>query len=91
MRKSNLVLDLKDSDISGQIAFKERELQRWVPEDDMELSLEDDGGEWDQFKVNEEKFGVESTYDEHLYTTRIDTSAPDYHQRVARAENCQGN
>lgn len=76
----------KDSDISGQIAFKERELQRWVPEDDMELSLEDDGGEWDQFKVNEEKFGVESTYDEHLYTTRIDTSAPDYHQRVARAE-----
>ncbi|RCK55188.1 PAB1-binding protein 1 [Candida viswanathii] len=76
----------KDSDISGQIAIKERELQRWVPDDDVELTLEDDGGEWDQFKVNEEKFGVESTYDEHLYTTRIDTSAPDYHERVARAE-----
>ncbi|KAI5968416.1 PBP1 [Candida theae] len=40
---------------------------------------------WDQFKVNEEKFGVESTYDEHLYTTRIDKSAPDYEQRLARA------
>ena len=66
--------------------IKERELERWVPDDEVELTLEDDGSEWDQFKVNQEKFGVESSYDEHLYTTRIDTSAPDYHERVAKAE-----
>jgi PAB1-binding protein PBP1 len=30
------------------------------------------GGEWDQFAVNREKFGVESTFDEHIYTTKID-------------------
>ncbi|KAG7661569.1 PBP1 [[Candida] subhashii] len=81
-----------DSDISGKFAIKERELQRWVPDEDIAhhpaLTLESGstGGAWDQFKVNEERFGVESTYDEHLYTTRIDTSAPDYHERVARAD-----
>lgn len=33
----------------------------------------DSGGSgWDQFAVNREKFGVESTFDEHIYTTRID-------------------
>ncbi|EGW31189.1 uncharacterized protein SPAPADRAFT_51223 [Spathaspora passalidarum NRRL Y-27907] len=78
-----------DVDISGKLQIKERELQRWVPDESIDhpqFSLEDDAGEWDQFKVNQERFGVESTYDEHLYTTRIDTSAPDYHERVARAE-----
>ena len=75
-----------DADISGKMQIKERELERWVPDDEVELTLEDDGSEWDQFKVNQEKFGVESSYDEHLYTTRIDTSAPDYHERVAKAE-----
>mmetsp|Transcript_20769 Transcript_20769/g.40763 ORF Transcript_20769/g.40763 Transcript_20769/m.40763 type:complete len:607 (+) Transcript_20769:985-2805(+) len=29
-------------------------------------------GSWDQFKVNEERFGVKSTYDENLYTTSLD-------------------
>ncbi|CAK7902551.1 PAB1-binding protein 1 [[Candida] anglica] len=76
-----------DTDISGKGRVKERELQRWVPDDDSAmLTLEDDGGHWDQFKVNEEKFGVESTYDEHLYTTRIDTSAPDYQDKLKYAE-----
>lgn len=39
-----------DTDISGKSKFKERELQRWVPDDDSKmLSLEDDsGGKWDQ-------------------------------------------
>ena len=74
-----------DADISGKMQIKERELERWVPDDEVELTLEDDGSEWDQFKVNQEKFGVESSYDEHLYTTRIDTSAPDY-ERAAKAE-----
>lgn len=78
-----------DTDISGGRQIRERELQRWVPDEEPDvalLSLESDDGEWDQFKANKEKFGVESTYDEHLYTTRIDTSAPDYAERVARAD-----
>lgn len=81
-----------DSDISGRFQVKERELQRWVPENDsVGLTLEEDhyhnpNESWDQFKVNEEKFGVESSYDEHLYTTRINTTAPDYHERVRKAE-----
>lgn len=82
-----------DADISrGVKTFEERELVKWEPEEDeglQKLTLEDDatrnGSHWDQFKVNEEKFGVESTYDEHLYTTRIDKSAPDYEERLARA------
>jgi PAB1-binding protein PBP1 len=28
--------------------------------------------EWDQFKANEDMFGVQTTYDENLYTTRLD-------------------
>ena len=55
------------------------------------FALEDDtfnnsNETWDQFKVNEEKFGVESSYDEHLYTTRINTAAPDYHTKLRKAE-----
>ncbi|CCG23593.1 mRNA polyadenylation regulating protein [Candida orthopsilosis Co 90-125] len=74
--------------------FEERELVKWEPEEEeglQKLTLEDEvatrngNSHWDQFKVNEEKFGVESTYDEHLYTTRIDKSAPDYEQRLAKA------
>jgi len=82
-----------DSDIShGQ--YRERDLQRWVPDEgdahNPALVLNDENssghGAWDQFKVNEERFGVESTYDEHLYTTRIDTAAPDYLDKLRRAE-----
>lgn len=80
-----------DADISSRFQINERELQKWVPEDDsLAVSLDEDTSnsneQWDQFKVNEEKFGVESTYDEHLYTTRINTSAPDYQERLAAAE-----
>lgn len=77
-----------DADISSGFQVRERELQRWVADDNTSgLTWEDSSnGAWDQFKVNEEKFGVESTYDEHLYTTRIDKTAQDYQQRLERAE-----
>lgn len=77
-----------DADISGKFQARERELQRWVPDEDTPVvSLEGgNDGAWDQFKVNEEKFGVESTYDEHLYTTRINTTVPDYQKRVEYAD-----
>ncbi|CAH6722146.1 hypothetical protein CLIB1444_08S02916 [[Candida] jaroonii] len=75
-----------DSDISNR-QFQERELERWVPEDNgKELTLDNDGGDWDQFQANKDKFGIESTYDEHLYTTRINTEAKDYQERLKKAE-----
>lgn len=79
-----------DKDISSSFQFREKELQPWVPDDDSPaLTLEEStgtGSTWDQFKVNEEKFGVESSYDEHLYTTKINTDAKDFKERVRRAE-----
>lgn len=78
-----------DSDISNT-KFKERELEKWVPETDdlpVNMSLEEDNtSNWDQFKANEDKFGVGSTYDEHLYTTRINTDTPDYEIRLKKAD-----
>ena len=43
-------------------------------------------GDWDQFKANEQRFGVKSDYDENLYTTPIDRSNPLYRMREAEAE-----
>lgn len=79
-----------DRDISTGYKFREREFEVWKPDvGSTEISMDDsnfNAGSWDQFKVNEEKFGVESTYDEHLYTTRVDTSAKDYNERLQRAQ-----
>lgn len=41
---------------------------------------------FDQFHANKQRFGISSTYDEHLYTTVIDKSHPEYKQREQRAE-----
>jgi len=41
--------------------------------------------EWDQFRVNEAKFGQKSSYNEELYTTRLDISQIDPAQ-LARAD-----
>ncbi len=42
-------------------------------DDGPQLSLEAEGGlGWDQFAVNQQKFGVTSTFDEAIYTTTID-------------------
>ncbi|KAI9878365.1 MAG: hypothetical protein M1830_001108 [Pleopsidium flavum] len=78
-----------DADISGNLALRERNLQRWEPstETDVDLSLESAGGaSWDQFEANERLYGVRSNYDEEIYTTSIDRSNPLYKQRAARAE-----
>ncbi|KAM7476072.1 hypothetical protein LguiB_023315 [Lonicera macranthoides] len=57
----------------------ERELGRWVPDGDNpecpELENIFDGPwnrGWDQFEANEALFGVKSTFDEDLYTTKLD-------------------
>jgi len=77
-----------DADISGNQLRGERTLQKWVPEgpDNTDLSLDSGGtGTWDQFATNSQLFGAQSTYDENLYTTAIDRSAPSYKRREAEA------
>lgn len=57
---------------------RERELQRWAPDESDSAAfqhLEDSVGPvsrgWDQFAVNEAKFGVRTDYAEELYTTEL--------------------
>ncbi|UPX16779.1 poly(A)-binding protein binding protein [Ascochyta rabiei] len=77
-----------DADISGNLALRERNLQRWEPsEHDTSLELGSGGlAGWDQFATNDRITGVKSNYDETMYTTAIDRSNPQYAQRAARAE-----
>lgn len=82
-----------DTEISGRAPPmpRERELQRWEPgPSDMSLddmAMEESGANgWDQFAANEQKYGVQTTYDEDIYTTAIDKNHPDYRRRVAEAE-----
>lgn len=78
-----------DTDISGNMALRERNLQKWEPSEmDSNLSLESTGRstEWDQFTTNERLFGVRSNYDEAFYTTTINKNDPEYAARAARAE-----
>ena len=65
-----------------------RELQRWVPDEapGEDLSLEGPSGggrgphrsgasggvAWDQFATNQQMFGVQSSFNEDLYTTKLD-------------------
>ncbi|MCE3052245.1 Polyadenylate-binding protein-interacting protein 3 [Datura stramonium] len=71
---------LTDSCISQSWHIEvERQLERWVPDDDATECPELDNifdGQWnrglDQFEANERLFGVKSTFDEDLYTTRLE-------------------
>jgi PAB1-binding protein PBP1 len=67
---------------------KRRELVAWVPEDDgngADLSFSSNGASWDQFAVNEKKFGVTTDFNEDIYTTKLDKSASDFKTKEARA------
>ncbi|CAO2658594.1 Nn.00g063170.m01.CDS01 [Neocucurbitaria sp. VM-36] len=78
-----------DTDISGHMALRERNLQKWEPSEiDSNLTLESTGRstDWDQFSTNERLFGVRSNYDETFYTTTINKNDPEYAARAARAE-----
>ena len=78
-----------DADISGNLAIRERTLQRWEPaETDVDLSLESAAGDssgWDQFEANERLFGARTNYDENLYTTALNRSDPAFRQKQAEA------
>lgn len=56
-----------------------RELEPWMPDKDDPLCPDLENvfdspwtGSWDQFKVNETLFGVKSTFNEELYTTKLE-------------------
>eukprot|EP00842_Homolaphlyctis_polyrhiza_P000578 jgi/Hompol1/1520/HPOL_003444-RA len=80
-----------DTAISGASGLsRERPLKKWTFGDDEAAvlpGLEDMGkkGRWDQFATNERLFGVTSDYEEHLYTTVVDKSAPDFKAKEAAA------
>ncbi|KAK9238980.1 hypothetical protein V1525DRAFT_386972 [Lipomyces kononenkoae] len=82
-----------DTDISRNPSAeqKQRELQPWKPDDSIPLESLDDletsgAGTWDQFAVNEQLFGLQTTFDENIYTTKLDKSHPQYKERAAAAE-----
>ncbi|KAJ5379336.1 hypothetical protein N7509_012455 [Penicillium cosmopolitanum] len=78
-----------DADISGNLAMRERTLQRWEPaEHEADMSLDSSMGHtagWDQFAANEKLFGAKTDYDENIYTTSLDRSSPAYRQQAASA------
>ena len=85
-----------DSAISSEHhTFQPHALKKWVPDDGLlEDSLDalesnigrSNGGHWDQFKANEEKFNIHSTFDESLYTTTISKDSPDFRKRLKEAD-----
>lgn len=78
---------MTDTEISGNAPARERKLERWQAPSDSTATFGEtsNSGEFDQFKVNEQKFGVKSTYNEEDYTTRIDRSSAGFAERNARA------
>ena len=79
-----------DSAISGsKPVVKERELHRWVADTDnhpLESLESTNNGKWDQFATNKKKFNITASYDEHLYTTRINYSDPNFQNNLQKAE-----
>jgi hypothetical protein len=71
------------------LAARERDLQKWEPSSDvpLEMSLEESGNstDWDQFEVNARLYGTTSSYDENLYTTKINRDHPSYKEREEKA------
>lgn len=88
-----------DTDISQRKGNggRERDLQAWMPSggdgsigglgDDDTFGPSGNGStSWDQFQVNEQLFGVKASFDEDIYTTKLDRSAPDFKERERRAQ-----
>nr|CAB3446594.1 unnamed protein product [Digitaria exilis] len=69
---------LIDSAISRPHYLEERELERWAPDEGdsecIELEKYDRKGNrsWDQFETNAALFGVKSTFNEEIYTTKLE-------------------
>ncbi|ORE08394.1 hypothetical protein BCV72DRAFT_90539 [Rhizopus microsporus var. microsporus] len=81
-----------DADITGKLEIKERELHKWAPTDEdnalglLDGDLESSGETtWDQFAVNEKLFGLKTDFDEEIYTTPLNRSAPGFKDREKKA------
>ena len=83
--KSNFETDLQVSKKNIKNDKEEKKLVKYeVNENDKNIftykGLEDDlndkdnDAKWDQFEINKKKYNVVSTYDENLYTTKLDKS-----------------
>ncbi|XP_073388244.1 uncharacterized protein [Physcomitrium patens] len=87
--RSDIVTDSAVS--QGWHRESERELKPWKPDDEssdptsFNLSNAWSGGNWDQFEVNKTLFGVETTFDEELYTTKL-VRGPQMHEREREAQ-----
>jgi PAB1-binding protein PBP1 len=44
------------------------------------------GAGWDQFETNKKMFGVTTSFDEDLYTTKIDRTAADFKEKERKAQ-----
>lgn len=83
---------LTDSLLSqGRHGDQERELKPWTPDtnDSRNLELESTfentwNRNWDQFETNRTLFGVESTFNEELYTTKLE-KGPQMREREREA------
>ena len=82
--KSNFETDLQVSKKKAKNNKEEKKLVKYeVNENEKNIftykGLEDDlndknDAKWDQFEINKKKYNVVSTYDENLYTTKLDKS-----------------
>ncbi|KIM56940.1 hypothetical protein SCLCIDRAFT_17102 [Scleroderma citrinum Foug A] len=41
---------------------------------------------WDQFATNEQMFGITTSFNEEVYTTRLDRNAPDFKEKERKAQ-----
>lgn len=83
-----------DTQISNR-EFKVRDLVPWNFDneeapleslDELTSSGKSQASSWDQYKINYQKFGVTSSYDETLYTTKLDRDSQFYLQKSEEAE-----
>jgi PAB1-binding protein PBP1 len=78
-----------DIDISSRHTVRERDLQKWEPANDSPVDMSLDNGrlgDWDQFAAHKQLTGLDSTYDENHYTTKLDTSAPGFKDKYSKAD-----
>lgn len=54
--------------------------------DDVTFGPGTGGVSWDQFATNEKLFGVKTSFDEEVYTTKLDRSGPDFKERERKAQ-----
>lgn len=85
-----------DTEISNINSSHERKLQKWSPDNAVDgdtieslesvSSLSSTSSNWDQFKVNKDKFGIEAQFNEDEYTSELKKDHPEFNERMKFAE-----